>query len=91
MEKLTQTYHERNLQRQQELETATTNLIKFFVDSGDDLLTAKQKVSDVSSGSAQWLFPYVLGNKQPLIQSINDSTLPFMDSTAKTFLINELS
>jgi len=91
MSEITQTYHERNLERQTQMETATTNFISFFVESGDDLATAQQKVSDVSTESANWLFPYVLGNKQPLIDSINNSTLIFMDETAKLFLINELS
>jgi len=88
---ITETYHERNLARQNKLEMATTEFIKYFMTQGDDLLTAQGKVSQVSTEAAQWLFPYVLGNTQPLIDSINASSLIFMDQTAKDFLISKLS
>jgi len=88
---ITETYHERNLARQMKQEEATTEFINYFIEMGDDLPTAQDKVSQVSSESAVWLYPYILGNTQPLIDSINASTLVFMDENAKTFIIEKLS
>jgi len=88
---ITETYHERNLARQMKLEEATTEFINYFIEMGDDLPTAQDKVAQVSSESAVWLYPYILGNTQPLIDSINASTLVFMDENAKTFIIEKLS
>ena len=88
---ITETYHERNLARQMKQEEATTEFINYFIEMGDDLLTAQDKVSQVSSESAVWLYPYILGNTQPLIDSINASALVFMDENAKTFIIEKLS
>jgi hypothetical protein len=88
---ITETYHERNLARQMKQEEATTEFINYFIEMGDDLPTAQDKVSQVSSESALWLYPYILGNTQPLIDSINASALVFMDENAKTFIIEKLS
>ena len=88
---ITETYHERNMARQTKLEMSTTSFIDYFMSLGDDLLTAESKVSELSTECAEWLFPYVLGNTQPLIDSINASTLVFMDENAKTFIIEKLS
>lgn len=84
-------YAERCNQRQDILITATMNFVKYFMDLGDDKPTADAKVSELSTEIAAYLYAYVLGNKIPLIDSINLSALPFMDPAAKDYLINQLS
>jgi hypothetical protein len=76
--------------RQLTLLTATMNFVQYFIDLGDDQATANAKVSELSTEVAVYLYAYVLGNKQPLIDGVNNSTLPFMDQTAKDSLINDL-
>lgn len=83
-------YHERNQKREQIIEEATMDFVAYFMGLGDDLATAQQKVSDVSSEVALWLYPFVLGNRQPLYDAIQASTLPFMDQAAKDFLLAAL-
>lgn len=84
-------YHERNLKRQQTMEEATMAFVAYFIGLGDDQATAEGKVSDLSSEVALWIYPYVLGNKTPLYDGIQASTLPFMDQAAKDFLIGKLT
>lgn len=84
-------YSARNVGRQAKLEDATMYFMQYFLDLGDDLDTARQKVSEVSTEVAAWLFPYVLGNTQPLIDALNNSTLPYMDADAKANIIGNLS
>lgn len=91
MEGITSTYRDRNNARQTKLEEATMQFVAYFMGLGDDQATAEGKVSQVSTEAAVYLFPYVLGNMQPLIDSINASTLPFMDQAAKDKLIQDLS
>jgi hypothetical protein len=77
--------------RQGQLMIATMNFVQYFVDLGDDKPTAEAKVSQVSTETAAYLYAYVLGNKTPLIDNINLSTLPFMDAAAKAKLIGDLT
>jgi hypothetical protein len=84
-------YAERCNQRQDVLITATMNFVKYFIDLGDNKPTAEAKVSEVSTDVAAYLYAYVLGNKTPLIDSINLSSLPFMDAAAKDYLTQQLS
>lgn len=84
-------YISRNNYRQTTLCTATMNFVQYFIDLGDDKPTAQSKVSELSTEVAAYLYAYVLGNKLPLIDSINLSTLPFMDQAAKDYLTQQLS
>lgn len=84
-------YISRCYNREFTLNSATMNFIDYFINLGDDKNTAETKVTDLSTEVAAYLYAYVLGNKIPLINAINNSTLPFMDVDAKTFLINELT
>jgi hypothetical protein len=76
--------------RQETLFVVTMNLVRRFVDLGDDITIAKSKVSQLSTEVATYLYTYVLGNKTPLIDGINNSTLPFMDVETKEFVISQL-
>ena len=87
----TNAYNSRCLVRQTQLMQATMDFVQYFMNLGDDKPTADQKVSDVSTEVAIYLYAYVLGNKTPLLDMINASVLPFMDQTAKDFLIQQLS
>lgn len=84
-------YSSRNEARRAKLENATVYFIQYFIDMGDDLSTARNKVSELSTEISQYLYIYILGNTQPLIDAINNSNLPFMDQSAKEKLINDLS
>lgn len=70
---------------------STMDFIKYFIGLGDDKPTAETKVSQLSTEVAAYLYAYVLGNKQPLIDGINASTLPFMDQAAKDYLTTQLT
>jgi hypothetical protein len=83
-------YADRCSKRQDQLITATMNFVQYFIDLGDDKGTAEAKVTEVSTEVAAYLYAYVLGNKQPLIDGIDSSTLPFMDANAKSQLIQDL-
>ena len=83
-------YADRCSKRQDVLIEATMNFVKYFVDLGDDQGTAETKVSELSTEVASYLYAYVLGNKQPLLNGINNSSLPFMDAAAKQKLTTDL-
>jgi hypothetical protein len=83
-------YSSRNLARAANLENATMYFMQYFIDLGDDLSTSQSKVTQLSTEVAAWLYPYVLGNTQPLVDAVNSSGLPFMDSSAKSKLIELL-
>lgn len=83
-------YESRCYARNKILSVATMNFVQYFVDSGDDKPTAESKVSQISTEVAAYLYAYVLGNKQPLIDGINNSALPFMDAAAKAKLVGDL-
>jgi hypothetical protein len=83
-------YSARCENRQYLLMSATMKLVEYFVSEGDDEATANNKVSQVSTEVAPFLYAYVLGNKQVLIDAINNSVLAFMTSTVKAKLIQDL-
>lgn len=83
-------YAERCNTRQDTLIIATMNFVQYFIGLGDDKPTAESKVSQLSTEVASYLYAYVLGNKQPLIDGITNSNLPFMDAAAKQKLISDL-
>lgn len=87
----TNAYYSRCIARQTQLMEATMKFVEYFEALGDDKPTAEQKVSEVSTEVAVYLYAYVLGNKTPLLNMINASVLPFMDQAAKTYLIEQLS
>lgn len=88
---ITTSYAERNAMRQTKMNEATMAFVQYFVDLGDDLPTAESKVAQLSTEVAAYLYPYVLGNTQPLIDGINASTLPHMDQAAKDKIIGDLT
>ena len=88
---ITTSYEERNLMRQKTLNEATMNFVAYFMGLGDDQATAESKVAQVSTEVAQHLYPYVLGNTQPLIDAINACTLSHMDQNAKDKIIGDLT
>lgn len=77
--------------RQKTIYIATMNFVDYFIELGDDKPTAESKVSQLSTEVATFLYAFVLGNKNPLIDYINSSTLPFMDADAKNKIISDLS
>lgn len=85
------TYQERNEMRQNKLNAATMAFVGYFIGLGDDQASAQAKVAGLSTECAAYLYPYVLGNTQPLKDAIQASSLVYMDQAAKDFLINELS
>ena len=84
-------YKLRNGAREDQLIRATMEFVVYFMNLGDDHLTANDKVGQVSDEVAVWLFPYVLGRTQPLLDAIQASTLPHMDQAAKDKLIGDLT
>lgn len=84
-------YSERNLLRHQLIEESTMNFVQYFIDLGDDTPTANSKVSELSTEVAQYIYIYILGNTQPLIDSINSSSLSFMDANAKLKIVGDLT
>lgn len=84
-------YISRNNYREVILCMATMNFVQYFMNIGDDKPTAEWKVSTLSTEVAAYLYAYILGNKQPLIDGINASMLPFMDQAAKDYLTTQLA
>jgi hypothetical protein len=83
-------YRQRNKLREDRLFQATVNFIDYFVNLGDDISIAQDKVSQLSTEVSQYTYIYILGNTRPLITAINDSVLPFMDGDAKNKITNDL-
>lgn len=90
-DQVTNAYNARCIGRQTQLMQATMDFIEYFVNLGDDRATAESKVTQLSTETATYLYAYVLGNKQPLIDEINASSLPFMDAAAKQELVSHLT
>lgn len=88
---ITTSYPERNKIRQTKLEEATMAFVQYFIDLGDDLATAQAKVAQVSTEVSVHLFPYILGNTQPLLDALNASALPQMDAAAKAKIVGDLT
>lgn len=87
----TNLYASRCENRENKLMKATMDFVNYFVSLGDDIDVAKNKVSQLSTETNADIYGYVLGNKTPLFDKINASTLPFMDGQAKNELITYLS
>lgn len=85
------TYEERNAMRQYTLNSATMNFVAYFIGLGDDKATAEGKVAELSTEVAAYIYAFVLGNTQPLIDGINASNLTFMDQAAKDKLVGDLT
>jgi len=83
-------YKKRNKAREKTLLKATMNLVGYFMALGDDQLTANGKVQQLSAESAALVYLYIMGNTQPLIDSINASALTFMDTAAKAQVTGDL-
>jgi hypothetical protein len=84
-------YMSRVRQREFTLGKATMDFVAYFMGLGDTQEVAEGKVSELFTEVAALLYVYTLGNTQPLIDGINASALPFMDATAKAFLVGELT
>lgn len=91
MSEITTNYTERNASRQLILEKSTIEFVTYFALLGVPIAEAEQHVADLSTEVSLNLYPFVLGNTQPLLTAIQASTLPFMDQSAKDALISYLS
>ena len=84
----------RDQSRWMRLNHATGTLKQHFVDGGDSQAQAKSKVrqlsTEVSEMGGEPIMNYILGNKQPLKNKINNSALSFMDTAAKLVIVNKL-
>ncbi len=93
-------YYKRSYKRKLLLCDATMNSVKHFVDLGDDLETANDKVDQIADVILDNLpgavIGYELGNtrqKQKLINGINnidEVAFPFFNQAAKDSLISKL-
>lgn len=77
--------------RQNTLDAATMEFVAYFIGLGDDQITAESKVRQLSTETAAFVYVYIMGNTQALIDAVNASALPFMDQAAKDFLIGKLT
>lgn len=84
-------YDMRTSDREKTLMKGTMNFVGYFMSLGDLKADAELKVSQVSTDVAPYLYAYTLGNKQPLIDAIQNCNLEYMDQAAKDYLINELT
>lgn len=84
-------YYKRSEAREVTLMKATMNFVKYLVDLGDTQEDAEIKVTELSTSVGSLLYMYTLGNTQPLIDAVNNSSLPFMDSLAKVYLVEQLT
>lgn len=88
---ITTSYQERNALRERTLAEATQAFIIYFIGLGDTLQQAQIKVSQLSTEVSVHLYPYTLGNTQPLKTAIQASALEYMDQAAKDKLIGDLT
>jgi len=81
-------YSNRNKDRSATLEKATISMVGYYMTLGDDEETANGKVGLISRMIKADLYPYILGDTQPLkdnLQAID--SLPHFDQAAKDFII----
>jgi len=71
--------------------TAKIDFEDYFVGLGDDKSSAISKVEQLLGESSDKIYLFMIGIKQPLIDSINSSVLVFMDSGAKTRITTKLN
>jgi len=76
------------------LDHATGIRKQYFIDDGDTPGQAKSKVNQLSTevgdSGGEPIMNYIMGNKQPMKDKVNASTLLFMDADAKTAILNVL-
>jgi hypothetical protein len=80
-------YSYKTFARFRKLMTATQEMVVYFMEAGDDVLTAKEKVSELSVSLAPYLMLFIMGNKVPVIDLINASELTYMTEQVKADLI----
>jgi hypothetical protein len=68
----------------------TQKLREHFEGLGDNAAQSKAKINQLSDETHLTHFRYMTGNRQPLLDAINASALPFMDAAAKTVILDEL-
>jgi len=86
----TKAYVGRSEGRNELIHKGTLQFVGYFMSLGDIQEDAEAKVTEVSTEVSQHLFVYILGNKTPLINAINASSLTYMDAAAKAYLISTL-
>lgn len=91
MSELTITYQERIEARTIVMHNAVGAMVAYFMGTGVDQPTAEDQIGQVSIEVSIFIYPYILGYTQPLLDAINASTLPFMDQPAKDALISYLT
>jgi len=84
-------YSNRNTDRNYTLDKASMDMIGYFMSLGDDLLTAQDKVGQISDEIESTMFRFVKGRTQPMINKITNSNLAFMTQEAKDLLISLLT
>ena len=82
------------------LANATMNMVGYFINLGKTYSEAQLQVDQISFvmfGNDSFVFGYIMGSVTcrsaffDKINNIDEVTYPFMDSDAKSFLINELT
>lgn len=92
MAELTPSYPDRNEAREKTLDNATMNMVGYYMGLGDDLLTAQDKVGQISDLVAPYMYSYVKGRTSKLIAELNAiDSLAFFDAAAKAQLIGDLT
>ena len=85
----------RSISREETLMTSTYALIKAFVTDGDTLAEAKIKVKafsqDITARTSGVKYDFVLGDTQPLVDSVNASGLADMTPAKKLVVTNVLN
>jgi hypothetical protein len=69
---------------------ATMNFVLYFTELGDSKEIAESKVTQLSTECSSYLYAFVLGNTNALIDCINSSSLLFMDDLAKQKITSDL-
>jgi len=83
-------YANRCAVRQNVLIEATMNFILYFIELGDSKQIAELKVTQLSTECSPYLYAFVLGNTNVLIDCINSSNLSFMNTSAKQKITSDL-
>lgn len=88
-------YLDRISSRTATLAKSTMDLLYSFIDDGDDYITAKDKVTqlsnEISTNNPSAKFDFTLGDVQPLKDQVQASTLPHMTQPKKDIVLNVLN
>lgn len=88
-------FKSKSIVREEVLMTSTYVLIRSFITDGDTLDQAKVKVKafsqDITTRTPGVKYDYVLGDVQPLIDSVNASVLIDMTAAKKLIVTNILT